>query len=100
MKLEAQKENMYNMILRTNANDTNVGFFMFKPLDSLGALVLQTLTILFGVLIIYMGIKVIFGSAYINPIDNRVSKTVSQALGAAPQTGGSLKKLFKLFNRI
>jgi hypothetical protein len=99
-QLEIQKMNLNNMINRENAADNNVGFFMFKPLGSTTYRVLQILTLLFGVVSIYIVIKMVFGTTYINPIDAKVKQTIAQTVGLTPQTtqiGGSIKKLLKLF---
>jgi hypothetical protein len=99
-QLEIQKMNLNNMVNRENAADNNVGFFMFKPLGSTTYRVLQILTLLFGVVSIYIVIKMVFGTTYINPIDAKVKQTIAQTVGLTPQTtqiGGSIKKLLKLF---
>jgi hypothetical protein len=98
-QLEVQKENLNNMVNRENAAETNVGFFMLKPLGPRTYRVLQILTILFGILTIYMFIKITFGTSYLNPIDTKVRQTITQTIGTnqASQSGGSLKKILNFF---
>ncbi len=99
IQLSVQKENLNNMMNRSTAAQTNVGFLMFKPLGPSTYRILQGLTILFGFLIIYMVVTIFYGSAYVNPIDSKVRTTITQVINPIPQTGGAFKKLLKLFKQ-
>jgi cytochrome c556 len=95
MQLEVQKENLNNMTNRLSAAQTNVGFMMFKPLGPSTYRILQIVTILFGIAIIYMIVKISYGPTYANPIDNKVRQTVAQVIAPTEQTGGGILKKVK-----
>lgn len=95
IQLEVQKENLNNMTNRLSAAQTNVGFMMFKPLGSTTYRILQILTIIFGIAIIYMIVKIFYGATYTNPIDNKMRQTVAQVIAPTEQTGGGIFKKIK-----
>jgi hypothetical protein len=90
LQLEIQKENMNNAINRTKGNENNRGFFMFEPLSPLGTKLLQGMTILFGLLAIYMIMNIVYV-----PKTSQMTISTSQPAGIFQGVGGAFKKLFK-----
>ena len=84
LQLEVQKENMNNAVSRTSANENNTGFFMFGPLSSLGTKILQGMTLLFGLISIYIIIQMVYSP----------SNTPSQP-AMFQGVGGAFKKIVK-----
>lgn len=87
LQLEVQKENMNNTINRTKATTNNTGFFMFEPLSPLGIKLLQGMTILFGILAIYMIVQMVYTP--------RTMNTTNGFTGTFQGVGGAFKKFFK-----